>query len=90
MPVNQAEGCTDLWEQICSLQGREPDGAGGTRDAEGASSTAGSAGADTALQLPAAELRNVAAIADLLSEVARAPPLPRSACAGGRVLSTHR
>ena len=39
MPVNQAEGCTDLWEQICSLQGRDPHGAGGTSDAEGASSS---------------------------------------------------
>jgi len=75
LSFQDAEGCTDLWEQICSLQGREPDGAGGTSDAEGASSTAGSAGADTALQLPAAELRNVAAIADLLSEV---PPFRRA------------
>jgi protein phosphatase-4 regulatory subunit 3 len=50
------------------LQGRSTDGRGAS-DAEASGGSSGYAGADTAIQLPAAELRNAAAIADLIAEV---------------------
>jgi protein phosphatase-4 regulatory subunit 3 len=68
LSFQDAEGCTDLWEQICSLQGRSTDDRGAS-DAEASGGSSGYGGADTAIQLPAAELRNVAAIAELISEV---------------------
>lgn len=62
------EGCTELWEQICSLQGRptnEPSGAG----ADGSTSALHEE-VNTAYlaELPALELRNLAAISEMLSE----------------------
>lgn len=68
LSFQDAEGCTDLWEQICSLQGRSTDDRGAL-DAEASGGSSGYGGADTAIQLPAAELRNVAAIAELITEV---------------------
>lgn len=64
------EGCTELWEQICSLQGRPPDGP--SREAEtamGAASHDDMAQRDAQPQLPAPEMRNLQAIAELIVDV---------------------
>tara|TARA_B100000513_G_C11901502_1_gene185521 strand:- start:355 stop:2586 length:2232 start_codon:yes stop_codon:yes gene_type:complete len=56
------EGCTELWEQICSLQGRSPN----EREASSGERLQGRA---PLVELPAAELRNVSSIAELLETV---------------------
>ena len=64
------DGCTELWEQICSLQGRPADGP--SREAESAMGSASHddmSQRDAQPQLPAAEMRNLQAIAELLVEV---------------------
>mmetsp|Transcript_41571 Transcript_41571/g.69143 ORF Transcript_41571/g.69143 Transcript_41571/m.69143 type:complete len:821 (-) Transcript_41571:191-2653(-) len=67
LSFQDSEGCTELWEQICSLQGRSPDEQ--PRDAESSSAAQQGGGANDALpQLPAAELRNVSTIAELLAD----------------------
>ena len=67
------EGCTELWEQICTLQGRSPGEA--PRDDDQPASSGQAAQGYAQLQLPAAELRNLAAIAELLTD---APPVRRA------------
>ena len=64
------DGCTELWEQICSLQGRPADGP--PREAEtamGSASHEDMTQRDAQPQLPAPEMRNLQAIAELLVEV---------------------
>lgn len=56
------EGCTELWEQICSLQGRSPD----EREPRVGERAQGRDSELPMVELPAAELRNVPAIAELL------------------------
>jgi len=77
LSFQEPDGCTELWEQIRSLQGRlsdeparewaeklHPAAAGLILDAD---TVAG--GGEQVPVLPAAELRNLAAIAELLAEV---------------------
>ena len=77
LSFQEPDGCTELWEQIRSLQGRlsdeparewaeklQPAAAGLILDA---ATVAG--GGEQVPVLPAAELRNLAAIAELLAEV---------------------
>ena len=67
------DGCTELWEQICGLQGRsmtsarDGDGGGGSGSLLGGGG--GAVSRDDALTLPAPEMRNLAAIADALTDV---------------------
>lgn len=64
------EGCTELWEQICSLQGRPADGP--SREAEAAMGSASQEDMgqrDAQPQLPAPEMRNLQAIAELIADV---------------------
>mmetsp|Transcript_29119 Transcript_29119/g.79506 ORF Transcript_29119/g.79506 Transcript_29119/m.79506 type:complete len:870 (+) Transcript_29119:94-2703(+) len=68
LSFQDAEGCTDLWEQICSLQGRSPDDRGAS-DIEASGASSGYGMTDTVVELPAAELRNVAAIAELINDM---------------------
>lgn len=68
------DGCTELWEQICGLQGRssdEPprDGDGGGGSGSPLGGGGGAVSRDDALTLPAPEMRNLAAIADALTDV---------------------
>ena len=78
LSFQEPDGCTELWEQICSLQGRSADERAAEAQAQAASvqqadqmadAEAAMAAADHQLQLPAAEMRNLAAIAELLTEV---------------------
>ena len=64
------DGCTELWEQICSLQGRPADGPPReTETAMGSASHEDMTQRDAQPQLPAPEMRNLQAIAELLVEV---------------------
>jgi len=63
------EGCTELWEQICSLQGRSPDEPpGNTADGSAAAFQEEPSNADALTELPACEMRNLAPLAELLAE----------------------
>lgn len=80
LSFQEPDGCTELWEQICSLQGRSNDEP--PRDTDTTQGVAGGGPApennqatSELLDLPAPELRNLGAIAELLSEV----PLVRRA-----------
>jgi protein phosphatase-4 regulatory subunit 3 len=65
LSFQEADGCTELWEQICSLQGRPADEGGREIESLTAASTNGPMG-DT--HLPAVEMRNLAAISELLCD----------------------
>tara|TARA_B110001452_G_scaffold242029_1_gene224555 strand:+ start:2392 stop:3651 length:1260 start_codon:yes stop_codon:yes gene_type:complete len=67
------EGCTELWEQICSLQGRPADAP--SREPEAAGMGGGGAHDDALARgdavpaLPAPEMRNLQAIAEMIVDV---------------------
>ena len=79
LSFQEPDGCTELWEQICSLQGRDADRQpdaevmGGQSQQQGGGQGGGldgsGMGGGDAIVLPAAELRNLEQIADLFAEV---------------------
>ena len=91
LSFQEPDGCTEVWEQICAVQGRSSDdgpleqneqlAAQGTVD--------GGVGAPSAEQisLPACELRNLGAIPELLSEVDACVEIPQAGLV--RSLNVH-
>jgi protein phosphatase-4 regulatory subunit 3 len=70
----EPDGCTELWEQICSLQGRSVDERGCDEPVvshrpSGATDSEVPSGNGEQLMLPAAEMRNLPAIAEMLADV---------------------
>ena len=79
LSFQEPDGCTEVWEQICAVQGRSADEAGyelkdASMAAQGGAGGLGAEGgvggaASELITLPACELRNLAAISELLGEV---------------------